>query len=403
MKTLCGSIIRNSVEFVQLQKAESCSLKKTLLMHCQGEIMPSKITKNGRVRWKGRVQKSKELKQKLFNTKIEALEWEAEQRKEDWTKTDTVSSLGDWAQKYLDYSTKFSDKAYAEKKKAFKEFFAAKSTTGKPLISQNASVTSLTPGQVLQVMQTQFRSRSGYAANKDRKNLVAAWNWGIKYLGLPQPNPCLVDRFPEVRSERYVPPEEDFWKVYNLATGQDQVMLAAFIFLGARRGEIFRLQWKDVDFTSNRIRLSTCKRKDGSLEYDWLPMIDDLRKQLRWWWENRTFKSEPHVFVCHDNYDFCREHYGKPFKHRRHFMKRLYEKACVPHFGFHAIRHLTASILYRLGKPVGAIQMILRHKSASTTELYLKSLGLEETRVHLEALAPKKTAEVIDMTKQFGG
>lgn len=247
-------------------------------------------------------------------------------------------------------------------------------------------------------MQIQFKNRSGYAANKDRKNLVAAWNWGIKYLGFPQINPCRVDRFPEVRSERYVPPEDDFWKVYNLASGQDQVMLAAFIYLGARRGEIFRLQWKDVDFLTNRIRLGTRKRRDGTLEYDWLPMTSELRSQLLWWWENRTFKSEPYVFICDDVYAYCKEHNGNPFTNRQHFMHRMCEKAEIPHFGFHAIRHLTASILYRMGKPLGIIQMILRHKNASTTEYYLKSLGLEETRVHLEDLCNRgKPAEVVNL------
>ncbi len=118
---------------------------------------------------------------------------------------------------------------------------------------------------VLGVLQVRYRKVSGYAANKDRKNLVAAWNWGIKYIGLPQPNPCQIDRFPEVRSERYVPPEEDFWKVYDLVSGQDKVMLSAFLYLGARRGEIFRLLWSDVDLVNNKLRLGTRKRRDGTL------------------------------------------------------------------------------------------------------------------------------------------
>ena len=58
-------------------------------------------------------------------------------------------------------------------------------------------------------------------------------------------------------------------------------------------------------------------------------------------------------------------------------------------FRFHAIRHLTASILYRLGQPVSVIQAILRHKSPNTTALYLKSLGLEETRGALESLSAR--------------
>ncbi len=240
---------------------------------------------------------------------------------------------------------------------------------------------------VLNTLQVQFKKRSGYAANKDRKNLVAAWNWGVKYRAMPQPNPCLVDKFPEVRTPRYVPSEEDFWKIYNLVSGQDRVMLTVFLHLGARKGEVFRLSWEDIDFGQNRARLSTRKRQGGSMEYDWLPMTEDLRKELFWWWENRTFKSHKNVFVCEDSYSFCQDYYGEPFQHRHSFMKKLCEKAEVKPFGFHAIRHLTASILFRLGQPVSIIQAILRHKSASTTERYLRTLGLEETRSALEALS----------------
>jgi len=56
----------------------------------------------------------------------------------------------------------------------------------------------------------------------------------------------------------------------------------------------------------------------------------------------------------------------------------------VKPFGFHAIRHLTASILYHKGYEVSVIQSILRHKSPTTTNRYLRSLGLEATRDALE-------------------
>jgi len=350
--------------------------------------MPSSITKNGRIQWKGRVQKHGKVKQKLFKTKKEALDWEAKERKQDWSeKTDTAFSMGEWAQQYLDFSqSRHSTKTYYEKKKTFKELFAAKDAKGRPFVNPDADVTTLNAGMVLRVLQARFKKTSGYAANKDRKNLVSAWNWGVKYLGLTEPNPCKVDIFPEIRTPRYVPPEEDFWKVYDLTSGQDRAMLSAFLYLGARRGEILQLKWVDVDFSNDRIRLHTRKRRDGTLEYDWLPMNTLLKEQLRWWWENRTFKDSPYVFVCDDPYDFCREYYGKPFIHRRHLLARLCKKAGVTPFGFHAIRHMVATRLYHMGKPLGVIQAILRHKSAGTTERYLKSLGLEETRVHLEDL-----------------
>ena len=116
-------------------------------------------------------------------------------------------------------------------------------------------------------------------ANKDRKNLMAAWKWGTMYMTptLPKDNPFDIVKMPEVRSPRYVPPREDFWKVYNVAEGQDKVMLLACLVLAARRGELFRLKVKDLDFENDKVRLWTRKREDGNWEYDWLPMTTKLR------------------------------------------------------------------------------------------------------------------------------
>ena len=233
----------------------------------------------------------------------------------------------------------------------------------------------------------EFESRGGNAANADRKQLVAGWHWGIKYLGLSQPNPCMVEKFPEIRTPRYVPREEDFQKVISLTTGQDRVLLATYLCLGARRSELFRLRWDDVDFTNSRIRLSTRKRQEGSLEYDWLPMPASLQKTLDWWYENRTFKDSPFVFLCENKSTI--EGYGQPFKGRMNFMKTLCDRAKVKPFGFHAIRHLTASTLYKMGYSISVIQAILRHKSPNTTVLYLRSLGLEETRPALDSMAAR--------------
>ena len=42
-----------------------------------------------------------------------------------------------------------------------------------------------------------------------------------------------------------------------------------------------------------------------------------------------------------------------------------------------------------MGQPVSVIQAILRHKSPTTTSIYLHKLGLEETRGALEGLAAR--------------
>ena len=71
-------------------------------------------------------------------------------------------------------------------------------------------------------------------------------------------------------------------------------------------------------------------------------------------------------------------------------MEKICEKAGVKRFGFHSIRHLSASVLYAAGYTVSTIQKILRHKHPSTTEIYLRSLGIEDVRNALDSLTVEK-------------
>lgn len=216
-----------------------------------------------------------------------------------------------------------------------------------------------------------------YAANKDRKNLLAAWNYAEEYIkGFPQTkkSPFKVRKMPEIRDPRYVPPLDDFWAVFNLAGEQDKVMLLTFLYTAARRGEVFKLTWNDIDFESKTIRLGTKKRENGSMEYDTLPMVDDLAEALK----GRFKKSQSFTVFPTEQ--------GKEYILRDKFMPKLCKLAGVQHFGYHGIRHLTATVLYHKGCDLSTIQAILRHKSPFTTTRYLKSLGLENVRDSLEIL-----------------
>lgn len=359
--------------------------------------MPSKIKKHGKIKWLGCVKKFDTRKQKLFATRSEALEWEVKTRKEleqGCQKIRTLS-LGEWATEYLNYAqAKFATKTYKEKQTVFRLFFEK--------VKPESPVDTFLPRHALAYLQGQAEVRGGNASNKDRKNLVAGWNWGIKYYNFPMLNPFLVvDRFSEIRNPRYIPPEEDFWKVYGVAQGQDKIMLQCYLHLAARRSEIFRLTWADIDFVNASIRLGTRKRKDGTLEYDWLPMTSGLKAALMKWWDKRPIKDTEYVFVCLEETPFCREYYGKPFLKRQHLMSRLCKRAKVKPFGFHAIRHFTASVLFHEGQSLAVIQAVLRHKSPSTTERYLRKLGLENTREALEGVFKKRgPGKVIPFNKK---
>lgn len=60
------------------------------------------------------------------------------------------------------------------------------------------------------------------------------------------------------------------------------------------------------------------------------------------------------------------------------------KKAGVKPFGFHAIRHLRASMLYRQECGVAEIQRVLRHKNPMTATAYLQLPGHKEVKRALE-------------------
>lgn len=212
-----------------------------------------------------------------------------------------------------------------------------------------------------------------------------------------------VKKFSETRHPRYIPPLDDFWTVYDQVENlQDKVILMAFLHTAGRRSEIFNLKFSDLDFHSGRIRLWTRKRKNGSMEYDWIPMTTELSEKLQSWRKERLMMrvgDKEHVFVCLEQTPFCVEYYGQPFMKRQHFLKRLCKRAKIKPFGFHSIRHLTATELFIKGYDLWIIQTIMRHKSPTTTIRYLHKQGLTPARQALEA-SLKRECRVIDFPQK---
>lgn len=308
-------------------------------------------------KWRGKRMIAGKVRTKVCDTKREAKEWEVAQTDDLWTaaETPTVTAL-EWANRYLDFAReRFVVLTWRRKRLAFRRLFDT--------LDRRTPAQDIRPAHVLQAMRVVAAESTPSAVNELRIHLAAAWEWGRKYMALPEANPFRAcEKMAEEQRERYVPPQPDYWLVYNAARPADRVYLLAALHTAARKGELHRLQWGDVDLANKRIRLGTRKRKGGNMEYNWIPLTSQLAEALA---AHKQSARGVYVFTKED---------GQPYIKRGDFMDVACRRAGVRPFGMHAIRHLAASIMAEQGVPVITIQAILRHQRPTTTDRYLRQL-----------------------------
>lgn len=343
--------------------------------------MPSLINKNKKRRYLAAIMVNKKRHTKLFpdasrKSLKDALQWE-DSKREELNRTGGQVTVQIWSDKYLAFAeVRFLKKTYNAKKAAFKRLIN--------YLDGNKPVSNITEKHCLDYLTLQASKRTGNAANRDRKEFGTAYEFGRLYLGFKPVNPWrLVDKFPENKYVRYIPPMSDFKKVLAVAKGQDVAMLISLLHLAARKSELFGMQRNDVDYENKRIRLFTRKRKGGNREQDWLPATNKLLETLKSWEIERDKMKLPGKSPDRD-YVFISLVTGRRFQGRDDFLKRLCDMAGVQRFSFHSIRHLTAMTLYRAGATTQHIQLVLRHLDPRTTSKYLRSIGIEEVRGTLE-------------------
>lgn len=120
-----------------------------------------------------------------------------------------------------------------------------------------------------------------------------------------------------------------------------------------------------------KVRLGTRKTKDGGMKYAWLPLTDILAEALK---EHKR-ENGGNVLV------FTQQTGRGAYTSRQHLMPQLCARANIKPFGFHAIRHLAATILAYAGLDLPTIQGMLRHSTPTTTARYIKSLGINKAKI----------------------
>ncbi len=311
-----------------------------------------------------------------FKTKTEAKQAEAEKRKEV-ENPKPVQETGPTDMAFLDLVNLRLDhvKAYNSKNHFQDVLYHARRWVGQ---WPNLACSDITHEMVEQFI-IQRAETSPFVANKEIRNLRALFNYGIK-LNVIGYNPVENIKFlPVEKNKKYVPPESDVRRIISVADPDAQHYLWTILLTAGRVNEINSLTWEDVDFEERLVTLWTRKRRGGNKEPRDVPMVPQLYDILLCRYENRN-KGVSYVF-CHEYWSRkSNEWVVGPYKDRKRLMKSLCDTAGVKYFRFHAMRHLTASMLDNMGIPIGVIQRILGHKNRKTTEIYLHSVSDEERK-----------------------
>ena len=127
---------------------------------------------------------------------------------------------------------------------------------------------------------------------------------------------------------------------------------------GMRRGEIFNLQWPDVDLERDRIIV----RKTKSSQERFVP-------------RNKTVRELLLFFVRTSDYVFPSPQTGGRIVDLKKGFTRAVDEAGIRNFRFHDLRHTFATRLADAGTDVFTLKEILGHAEIKTTMIYVHANG----------------------------
>lgn len=234
----------------------------------------------------------------------------------------------------------------------------------------NTPISTIEPDQILAHMSALQRSgRSNNSINaRDRKHLVAMFSYFEKKY-LKQFNPAkIVPELEHITKPPYTPTIHDVLAMLDQCPPDDFHFFMLYLTSGARRSELFRLQWQsDVDFFGGNMRLGDRKGKDRKLRYTWVPMAPDARQALEYFYANRVDDEQKYVLVSKQK----GPHFGKPFSKRQKTIDIYTALAGVRRFGYHAMRRVYIQTLGESGAVgINQLRMLARHSSLATTSKY---------------------------------
>ncbi len=193
--------------------------------------------------------------------------------------------------------------------------------------------------------------------NGQKSNAVDAYSSFLKMVGGEWEPPV----YKSVRKIPFIPKEAE---IDQLIAGSS-IRMATFLTLlketGARCGEIWQLNWTDVDFESKVVNITPEKNSNprvARLSIKLLEMLDHLPKN----YGDRVF-SFPHMRI---------DNYAVNFQRQRRRTANKIQNQRLMKIHFHTFRYWKGTMLYHETKDMYYVMQRLGHKNIKNTLLYVQ-------------------------------
>lgn len=213
----------------------------------------------------------------------------------------------------------------------------------------------------------------GKADNTIRNNLIPIREMLTHAVedGLIPANPALALKIAEGKRRKIVPPsrEQVAKLIVKARPPEAREAIVVATVTGLRRGELFALRWEDIDFSQRTIRVHATNHA-GHVEEKtkteagerFVPLFESARKVLAAR-KLRTRFNRPRDFVFGTVVGTAAD----PGNFVRREFKPALDRASLPAFRFHDLRHFAVSALIAEGADIKLLQAIAGHASATVT------------------------------------
>jgi len=226
------------------------------------------------------------------------------------------------------------------------------------------------------------RKLSGATVNRYIATLSHAFSFAVKERRLMDRNPVSdISRKKEPRGRTRFLSDEERAALLDACTGSEWPALQALVLLaittGARKGELIRLKWADVDLKKGRALVR--ETKNG--EQRTLPLAGKALEGLRELKLKDSARSE-YVFPQPSGLP-------GPYEHFDGHWRAALQAAGISDFHFHDLRHTTASMLAAQGASLLEIADVLGHKTLAMVKRYSHLVVDHKAKVIEKMIAAK--------------